>query len=308
MAKDYAKSYGKRKKQYKSSSNSGAAWLVVGLLIGLGIGGFLYINQNGTSAFKNLKIAPAHVVIHKEKTQVTHNKSAATPKEETKQPQFDFYTILPNMNGNDDAKTQVAQQQAPAAATPTTVAAVKPAPPAAATPVKIVSAASEADATIENKTDTKPTHKVATAQPAEKNITDADADTATEAKKSAHKQELMKKAMHKELAEENSEVVKKQTSSKTTDETSSESHPKKEATKSSRYVLQIASFKSFEEADQLKAKLTMLGFDVKMKSGAKGHRVYLGIFNNSQQASQVQQQLKEQQINSTMVKLGESMG
>ncbi|CAN5263534.1 SPOR domain-containing protein [soil metagenome] len=338
MAKDYAKSYGKRKKPQKSSSNSGVMWLFAGLLLGLGIAGFLYINQNGVDALKNLKVASARVVEHKEKP-VTAHKAAPPAKEETKQPQFDFYTILPNMNAG-DSETNAHAQHANNSATkvetatavttaeqekPTTVKVANATPAEttpAAMPIKIVSAeaaTTKSKPVIEATEETKPSHKKE-ATKAEDNAETPKAEV-NEAIKHARKQDAAKTEVSEESkhtrkqdaaktedGEETTKHASKQEKAQAEDGAESESHSKKEPVKAGRYVLQVGSFKSFSDADNLKAKLAMLGFEVKVKSGQKAgvvwHRVYLGAFANSQQATQIQQQLKEQQINSIMIKVG----
>lgn len=336
MAKDYAKSYGKRRKQSKSSSNSGAMWLFAGLLLGLGIAGFLYINQNGVDALKHLKVASARVTEHKEKLVVA--RKAATPvKEETKQPQFDFYTILPNMNAGDSEANVQAQHANPAVtkaetpavvttaeqAKPTTVKVTSAAPAAttpAATPIKIVSAepvATKAKPAIETTEETKPSQKKEFKHDSKRDAAKTESDEETSSKQEAAKAEVSEttKPSRKQAAaktedgETTTKHASKQEKTKTEESADSESHHKKEPIKTGRYVLQVGSFKNFGEADNLKAKLTMLGFDVKVKSGQKAgvawHRVYIGAFANSQLANQVQQQLKEQQISSIMVKVSE---
>ena len=60
---------------------------------------------------------------------------------------------------------------------------------------------------------------------------------------------------------------------------------KKTALKSGHYILQIASFRSMQEADGLKAQLTLLGFrpviqSVAVNSDEKWHRVRIGPYTD----------------------------
>lgn len=78
------------------------------------------------------------------------------------------------------------------------------------------------------------------------------------------------------------------------------SHPSKTSTtakkpvKPSRYILQVASFSKFSDADRLKAQLTLRGFDVKIEStkikGAVWYRVRTGSYADFAQAQKAKQQ------------------
>ena len=74
------------------------------------------------------------------------------------------------------------------------------------------------------------------------------------------------------------------------------------------YILQLASFKNFSDADQLKAKLSLLGYNVSIQTinganGEKWHRVRSGPYAQLSQAEQHRQQLQQQHINSILLKL-----
>lgn len=81
----------------------------------------------------------------------------------------------------------------------------------------------------------------------------------------------------------------------------------KAANKNNLYVLQVASFKRFKDADQLKAKLTLEGFDVKindMKSkGTLWHRVWIGPFDNLAQVEKNQKELHKHKIKAILLKV-----
>lgn len=72
------------------------------------------------------------------------------------------------------------------------------------------------------------------------------------------------------------------------------------------YVVQAGAFKKANDADALRAKLTLNGFTPKLDRIAKSngdavHRVLLGTFKNEQNAKKLQQQLKTAGIDSTLV-------
>jgi len=84
--------------------------------------------------------------------------------------------------------------------------------------------------------------------------------------------------------------------------------PPKQPVATESYMLQLASFKSFADADQLKAKLSLLGFNVSIQTisatnGEQWFRVRTGPYNQLSQAEQDREQLKHQQINSILLKL-----
>ena len=71
------------------------------------------------------------------------------------------------------------------------------------------------------------------------------------------------------------------------------------------YVLQVASFKTFSDADTLKAKLSLLGFEVnvhhfKAASGQEWYRVWIGPYASKQQAQQAQAQLSQNKVSSLL--------
>lgn len=75
-------------------------------------------------------------------------------------------------------------------------------------------------------------------------------------------------------------------------------------TKASQFILQIASFRQYKDADQLKAQLTLMGYEVDIKKVRKGklqlHRVQLGPFDSKQAAIHVQRKLKVDHFSSLL--------
>jgi cell division protein FtsN len=74
-----------------------------------------------------------------------------------------------------------------------------------------------------------------------------------------------------------------------------------------KYIIQVASFKRYEDADELKARLVMMGFEATIKDAPSGgitwKRVWLGPFNSLQEAAQVQQRLAQNHIQGVVGRL-----
>lgn len=77
-------------------------------------------------------------------------------------------------------------------------------------------------------------------------------------------------------------------------------------TEPTSYLLQMASLKSYADADRLKAQLTMLGFDVYIHSysvnGQVYNRVLMGPYSSRSVASQQQAQLQKNHVPSILIK------
>lgn len=86
--------------------------------------------------------------------------------------------------------------------------------------------------------------------------------------------------------------------------------PVKEQSKatSGQYVIQLAAFKSSNEADRLKAELLMMGFDVKIQAFSRGgsvwYKVRLGPFNSSIAAESARKELAQNGYKGIVQKVG----
>ena len=80
----------------------------------------------------------------------------------------------------------------------------------------------------------------------------------------------------------------------------------KAATETTLYLLQAGSFPATREAESLKANLALLGVPSTIQPVAIGnetwHRVFIGPYRDAAVASQLQQQLRANQINAILVK------
>ncbi|MDD3267437.1 MAG: SPOR domain-containing protein [Burkholderiales bacterium] len=73
----------------------------------------------------------------------------------------------------------------------------------------------------------------------------------------------------------------------------------------SSFIVQIGAFSNAASASDVKAQLAISGFNPKIASKNGITKVFLGPFNNKQQAQNTQNDLKQQSINSTIIKIGE---
>ena len=74
-----------------------------------------------------------------------------------------------------------------------------------------------------------------------------------------------------------------------------------------KYLLQVATFTQIDAADELKAELTLEGFDATIepikKNNTTWYRIVMGPFNSEQQAIKQQQLLAKQNINGNLLKI-----
>jgi len=68
------------------------------------------------------------------------------------------------------------------------------------------------------------------------------------------------------------------------------------------YILQAGAFRSHQEADNLRARLTLLGLEPNIQTVDKLHRVRIGPFRNFQQATQIQQRLQKNGFSTILTK------
>jgi cell division protein FtsN len=136
-------------------------------------------------------------------------------------------------------------------------------------------------------------------------------------KESVHHAEAHAKPAEKPVSAK-LELPAPQTTSKSKAESSSVAPSTTEATVAEKseepakmktgYVLQLASVKSYSEADKLKAQLTMLGYDVSVQKSNRDHqvtyRVILGPYPTVAMAQGQQSKLRKSNISSIIIKTG----
>ncbi len=77
------------------------------------------------------------------------------------------------------------------------------------------------------------------------------------------------------------------------------------STKRGPYLLQVASFKSYPDAEQTKAKLALLGIVAQVQSvnvdGQAWHRVRVGPYDSSRQTDRIKRQLQDNGYNAIVL-------
>ncbi len=86
------------------------------------------------------------------------------------------------------------------------------------------------------------------------------------------------------------------------------SRPKENTGDSARYVLQVASFKSHQEADRLKARLALLGMEAKIQTVSVNgkqtwHRVRLGPISREKDVEDLHRRLEEINLKAIIFKV-----
>jgi len=84
--------------------------------------------------------------------------------------------------------------------------------------------------------------------------------------------------------------------------------PPKAPQEKGTYLLQVASFRSHQEADRLKASLALLGMEadiqtVSIDGKATWHRVRLGPFSSFSRANEVRQRLRAHDLDAMVLKV-----
>ncbi len=73
------------------------------------------------------------------------------------------------------------------------------------------------------------------------------------------------------------------------------------------YVLQLGSFRNRADADRLRAKITMQGFEPHIQTvninGSDWYRVRIGPYNNSVRIAEVRHRLRENELDAILLKL-----
>lgn len=196
-----------------------------------------------------------------------HKKINSKPKT----PEFDFYTVLPQM-----------QVQSPANNTQNTV------------PMKPVSNAVVTNSlSPESQTVMPPpvNQGLVTMTPAPENATVA---TPVEPTKPT-----LNSTPASSIKNEETDLKANKNLNDTASLNASKNHTEK-------YTLQVASMRNYHDADQLKAEISMLGLEVSIQKvmigGEVWYRVHAGSYRNREMALKQQKMLKDHQVSSILVK------
>lgn len=275
MARDYAKA-----KHKNAAAPARWRWLLIGLVIGFGVAGIMYLKFN----INNIESASTWLNEHSKSTNSPSSKplshNSETPNKTANvaakdKLHFDFYTVLPKMEVKSEAKAAPKMQPVEPVAT-------------ADLPAKPASAPSNDHPTINNSGALKQAETSLLAPPASssKKNTSANHDDET---KSTTDPKPVATTSHK----------KTETTTATANESASTSSTTS-ATSNTNQIIQVGSFQKYESADQLRAQLTMIGVDAHIKSvkehGVVWKKVWLGPFSSAADLAKVQKQLQENGI------------
>ena len=79
-----------------------------------------------------------------------------------------------------------------------------------------------------------------------------------------------------------------------------------QAASASQFFLQVAAFKSSEEADQMRARLAFMGFEAQISQGKREnlvfYRVRLGPYKSFEELNRVKTSLSDNGLESTVVR------
>lgn len=262
MPKDYRK---RTKSRAAKSNTNNFTWVVFGILIGLFLAILFYWHQK-TPNGSELHVVSAHktaTVSHAEQLPAAKKSQVPTT------PEFDFYTVLPQMQvtpTNHPAQTTSPPVRPPVVpisvrtTTPTTSAAPPTTTPAAEPDLATIpETASPPSPTTQLNKETSPPTSPVNAEPT---------------------------SLPSPLAE------KKPTETKDTEP--------------SNYLLQMASLKNYADADRFKAQLTILGFDVYIQSYTVNEQIYnrvvMGPYSSKTAATQQQARLQKNHVPSILIK------
>jgi cell division protein FtsN len=305
MAKDYASSKRPAPKA-TAASLSGFKWMLAGLCLGLLLAGFIYMKFSGNRALssgmreqqpnatsdenaanetEDLRKGKRHP--HHGGARVASNDTATNEKK----PHFDFYTILPEM------EVPIADNKPPA-----TDAAASVSPETTKTPATTTVAAESSEATT--PAETKPAK-----ESAKSTTVDHDRPATTLAKRADddidNDSDTDDDASSSSTPNNNPDVTLPDDEDKE-DKLDKSSTPTQASISRSNYMLQFATFKSFEDADRLKARLTLLGVEVDVQTvnihGDTWYRVRKGPYSILAKAEKDRAWLHDNQIPVMVIK------
>ncbi len=312
MPRDYSRNKNDRssgRRDYRrnsSESSSGISWLLIGVLVGLCIAGIAYLNQsknhNGVENNPNLQ------------QQMALNQTTATTtakKTTTNTPHFDFYNMLSSSQvsaptATDDDDTQTTSDNVEHTSTPPNPAKVNAIlsgvtpPPANAnlsnntnTDNTNVNANQNTSTNANNNSNQSNNTKQTTAQPISANSVDDNGDIISVPKNTANEKSVSTTTA--QAANNNTQQSIPTNSSTTT------------AQNSSAYVIQLAAFLHYQQADQYKAQLALSGYEAKIvsfqRNGKTLQRVWIGPYPSLTAAAAIQRQLEANDIKSTLLRV-----
>ncbi len=299
MPRDYSRNKNDRstarrdyRRKNSAGSSSGLTWLLIGILVGLSIAGIAYLNQS-----KNHNNVEANV---NSQQQVAANRQASptnAKKTNTNNPQFDFYNMLPSSKVGAPTATDASQSQT------TSDNVTHPSPPP--NPAKVNAILSGV---------TPPPANANSSNNANTNNSNANVNTKAN--------QITAQLVSANTVDDNGDIVsvpKNTTNVGTTPTTPAQ--PKNNSVQvntakpianaapnnNSAYIIQLAAFLHYQQADQFKAQLAFSGYEAKIvafqKNGKTLQRVWIGPYPTLTAAAAVQRKLATNQIKSTLLRV-----
>ena len=307
MPRDYSRNKNDRssgRRDYRrnsSESSSGISWLLIGVLVGLCIAGIAYLNQSKNhNGVENNPNAQQQMAINQTTAPTTAKKTT------TNSPHFDFYNMLPSSqvsapNATDDNDEQTTSDNVEHTSTPPNPAKVNAILSGITPPPANANLANNANTnnTNENANQNANTNsnqnnnsKQTTAQPISANSVDDNGDIISVPKNTSS--ENSTPATTAQSADNNAQQTKPINTTTT-------------AQNSSAYVIQLAAFLHYQQADQYKAQLALSGYEAKIvsfqKNGKTLQRVWIGPYPSLTAAAVIQRQLAANEIKSTLLRV-----
>lgn len=282
MPKDYAKHHHRSYHRNPPPKNgpSGFTLLLLGILIGLIIAGIFYLNQN-----KRHPAPATHDIPAKPISAKAVSKQSSTDNLQT---QFDFYDVLPSNKvvgprGDEDTSQINKQDTSPETNNPSSDAdkQVSSSPlPASSLQTQKESIKNSAKLEMPQPASSKTENSSVISQL--KNILHSSAKTKPTEEKAEHSStDNIKSDLHNTISHE-------RISTRNT------------------FIVQIAALGATAKADQLKAQLSLAGFEVHISPVSKGkitlQRIWMGPYQTQDEALAMQQKLQQNQIASKVLK------
>lgn len=318
MPRDYSRYRDERprsrnnsQKRGRAEPSSGMMWLMVGVIIGLCVAGLAYLNQN-KERFTQLA-----AVVSPSGNQQSNNNDATNVRKSVQQsaasqPKFDFYNMLPATQVSEPTATdqsEAVDKSAVQSKKLTPISAQANAILSGVTPPARNQNNMNANSGTANANVGQATTQ--SANPNNQTSTQQSAVATNNAPTTNNQLATNNTTANNIAAEANNSNNNSAQNSAAQSPASSNLQPAStsasQSALSGKYVIQIAAFRHFADADQLKAQLAFSGIEVQISTVQKGkyslERVWLGPYSTFNAAAVMQKKLIENQIQSTLLKV-----
>lgn len=303
MPRDYSRNKNDRsadRRDYRRNNSarasSGFTWLLIGILVGLCIAGVAYLNQSKShNSFEPNVNSQQQAAVNRPAAPTNAKKTNAN------NPQFDFYNMLPSSKVATPTATDANETQT------TSDNVTHPSPPPNPNKVNAILSGVTPPPANANSSNNANTNNANT------NISNANANTKVN--------QTTSQPISANTVDDNGDIVsvpKNTASVNTTPKTTTQSTnnnaqqivskpASNSAQNNSAYIVQLAAFLHYQQADQFKAQLAFSGYEAKIiafqKNGKTLQRVWLGPYPTLAAAAAIQRQLASNQIKSTLLRV-----